>query len=175
MQRLIRIVFIGFIVLTFLCGMTIYVGRTQPKPDILPELKPCGASLCYLGIVLGKTSLNDGTKIVRENKQLEFHPAVFSLTSVGDTLVYGKVEVYFPSTPFLLGNIVNLFGSPCYVKPFVSGLDIGYPNAVVHLADSAPLTPSSLVSFIDVQQSTDQPCTATGSVQWRGFRDYNQR
>src|SRR5690348_9609202 len=70
MKRLIRALIALSVILILLCSMAILVGHNQADLPFIPDVARCGGSLCYLGILPGKTLWDDGTKIIRANSQL---------------------------------------------------------------------------------------------------------
>jgi hypothetical protein len=190
MQRLIRIVFINFLVLTVLCGATIFVGRKQPQADILPELKPCGDSWCYLGIVLGKTSLNEGMVIIRDNPKIKPLNSGFQhidplytfdvIPNADDSQHFENISLDNLKLPLPVGNIINILGPPCYVTFWGGGeLEVGYSNSSFYAASPTyTLTPTSPVESISLTYKPNELCDKAtrdevgGYYEWRGFVEY---
>lgn len=185
-------------VLFSLCGMVVLVGRQQGEPAIIPELKPCGEMLCYLGILPGTTAWDEGMKLVTQTPHLK-------VSQVSDTLflstepwysmslsptkrgeadpndgVVEEVKIDIDKVNIYAGSVIERFGFPCFVLSMSGGLGLGYPNALfVIISDSKWLTAESPISFILLHPPTTWPfCPDAQSIKpvgiykWNGFRRY---
>src|SRR4051794_40401300 len=64
MKRLYRVMGACFGILLVLCGSAVLIGRAQPQPAFLPELRVCGPTPCYMNIALGKTTRQEAEALI---------------------------------------------------------------------------------------------------------------
>ena len=186
------------IVLFSLCGMAVLVGRQQNGPGFIPELQACGDALCFLGILPGITSWDEGLNIIKQVPRLKNSTLSDTLfLSVGPRYSIGvsssrrgeadpndglieEIKISVDEANIYAGALIRQFGLPCFIQSMNGGLNLGYSNAVfVIVSDAHYLTPESPIRYILLRPSTTGPgCPKTQSTgpstihQWDGFGRY---
>jgi hypothetical protein len=193
MKRLLRVLLTCFIALAMLCAAAVFVGRRQSEPTIIEGLQACGDSWCFLGILPGTTPFDAAMKIIGEYPALKAGTSddtfdrvdssySVQITPAGvdkgtGTLAFGQIAFLINEPPIPLGNMMSIFGPPCYVVlPNGSGLSLIYLNGILDVSSSNySVTPQSLVTDIEITESKDESCANPDDMRaiWRGFRDYS--
>src|SRR5437868_2333072 len=91
MRQFLRLVMLSYSLFIVLCGGVLIIGRAHPSPDLVPELRKCNGSLCYVGIIPGKTTWNDALILLKNTPGLSFNISTLSARQLPGLL--GKMMI----------------------------------------------------------------------------------
>jgi len=193
MVRLLRWVLALWLMLVLTLGIGEILGRAQPSYFAIPEIRQCGAVLCYLGVLPGKTTVQDAQAIVKNTAQFDFSNPIGPLQQAHKVSkpfydigfenspqgLVDAVDLGFPSeTDVSIGAIIAQLGAPCRVRVNMDGLGLGYPGLVV-FADSdkdkwilKAYSPISQISIVNTGNFCQSAFTDSTVSVWHGFGSY---
>ena len=198
MWRFIRLMIACVVLFTALASGVVLIGHQQPQLTFIPELQRCGDSFCYLSILPGTTPWIEGWVILRHTRQIssaavnnpnlfvhsdpyyviEFLPA--RTADSATSFVFGETNLSVGNLGLSAGNLISIFGPPCYVTSDTVGVFLGYPNAVFTVSSiTYSLTPTSSITHAVLRRPVSQPCPTADTrdvvivYEWRGFRTYH--
>ncbi|MFN8418832.1 MAG: hypothetical protein U0528_06270 [Anaerolineae bacterium] len=191
MKQLFYGLLICFLTLVALATIAVSIGHQRTQTFVILELEHCGSAICYLGIMPGTTSWDDGMMFIRQADQIEmsehsdlvaqnrYNPryivGFLSGKKADETDVFIEINLAFSSAAIYAGDIIQKFGTPCYVTPSNGSIILGYENTAFLISSkNNQLTPNSYLIRLVVR--LPRPCSIPDSPlasnNWRGFRRY---
>ena len=191
MRYLIKLVtvYLGFT--GVLCALAVGLGHAANKQALLPEIRQCGPSLCYLSIEPLKTAWDEALRVCNStgdlagaanfpnsyDKQSAPYYRVHLSQLVAPNSTVSEIELAFKEWTITAGALVTRFGPPCRVVFLGFDVVTVYESAAFFFrTDGRLLTPGSPSMAIRLLGANPKRCLSTSSLfksyAWQGFRRY---
>ena len=72
MKRVLVLTLVCFVVSLLFVSVVIFVERSQPQVENLPELRPCNGSVCLFSIAPNETSITDAQGVLTKTQAFTF-------------------------------------------------------------------------------------------------------
>ncbi len=184
---------LGYIVIVILCSATILVGRAQPAPNYIPELKKCNGVPCYMDIELNRTTWDEAKQRFANTSGFELSPyykgactangPVRCIITFSSPEVIFEIDLVVKVDAFLpFGSLISELGVPCAVyATYWRNLNlviVSFSDRLVWVIGDGNwgIGPDSPIGEIDLgPYPPRQVCRAMGDenkYSWRGFGHY---
>jgi hypothetical protein len=190
MNQLLKVYVLCFGLFILCCFIANLIGHQQEDKKFFSDLWWCDNSLCYKGITPGVTLWDDGEKLLQHDPQLSvidnssgmvFHNSLsaYSVGVLAASNAVREINIAFRYPSIRTGEILNEYGSPCYVTLIGSNMTLHYSNATfLVLSAGYSLLPTFYIARIVLKPPNETFCTKLGQAtvntlnKWRGFRTY---
>ena len=177
-------------VMALLCGSAVLIGRAPPQGDLIPDLHICNDKPCYLGIVPGKTTMN---QVFALADQLPIQTTTFDYSVTDLTGIVSSIQFY-PSPPMpggIIGtvaitprdgsissiDVIAHWGPPCGISRYNDHQQVvfSYPDMAFFFPTTDWVLKPSFAARI-IFFANDRPCQdfikSPNYIPWRGFTSY---